>query len=496
MSFVSAGLEGGQYRPLSNEQLSTIHEAALGILEKTGMTYEGGLDDVIDELERNGVQADRDSKRLRFPRQWITDHLKKAPSSFTLYSRGSDGRFDLQLGGNKVYLGNGGVTIRIADIDTGETRKTVLQDIYNYGRITDQLDNIHFFMRPCEQHDVPEADSDLNLFYASLKSTAKHIMGNPSHAKTPEDIARVTEDIFALVSMVTGRTLEELRQRPVFSYVSCFCISPLKLSTTPMRCLIDAVKNDIPIALSGAPMAGSTAPMTMAAMLAMLHAEQLAGVSICQMFKPGSRVLYGGAPAVSNMKTLGYRGGAVECGMCNAAISQLARYVEVPNYNSAGLSESKIPDAQAGYEKGMNILLAAMGGSNYIHHAAGMLDSMLAASYEQYIIDDEIIGKACKVLKGIEVDPEHLAIEVIDAVGPGGNYITSPHTMRHMRSEYYLGNGISDDMDYARWKEDGAKDTLVRAKERVKAILAEDRPYAYISEEVDAEIRKRFKIFL
>ena len=182
--------------------------------------------------------------------------------------------------------------------------------------------------------------------------------------------------------------------------------------------------------------------------------------------------------------------------MGNAAIHQLARYIKVPNYNSAGLTESKIPDTQAGYEKGMNILLAAMGGSNYIHHAAGMLDSMLTVGYEQYVIDDEIIGAACKVLKGIDTDSEHLALEVIDAIGPGGNYIISPHTMHHMRSEYFMGNGVSNDQDFARWKAEGGKDTRTRAREIVKKILSEDPAVPYISKKADTAIRQRFNILL
>jgi trimethylamine--corrinoid protein Co-methyltransferase len=179
----------------------------------------------------------------------------------------------------------------------------------------------------------------------------------------------------------------------------------------------------------------------MAGTLAQIHAEQLAGISICQLTNPGAPLLYGGIPGMANLRTMGYRGGGIECGMMNAAIHQLADYIKVPNYNSSGLTDSKLPDAQAGWEKAMTTLLAAMGGSNYIHHAAGMLESMLGVSYEQFVIDDEIIGMSCKVLKGIDVDPEHLALEVIDSVGPGGNFMMSPHTLEHMRQEYFMETG-------------------------------------------------------
>ena len=200
----------------------------------------------------------------------------------------------------------------------------------------------------------------------------------------------------------------------------------MKLCTQSTLIMQACNRQGIPVALSAAPMSGSTSPMTMAGTLAQLHAEQLAGITICQLTRPGAPLLYGGIPGMANMATMGYSGGGVECGMMNAAIHQMAAHINVPNYNSAGLTDAKLPDAQAGWEKAMTILLAAMGGSNYMHHSAGMLESMLTVAPEQFVIDDEIIGMACKVLKGIEVDADHLALEVIDTVGPAGNFMMSP----------------------------------------------------------------------
>ncbi len=233
----------------------------------------------------------------------------------------------------------------------------------------------------------------------------------------------------------------------------------------------------------------------MAGTLAQIHAEQLAGISVCQAINPGAKVLYGGIPGMANRRTMGYQGGAVECGMMNAAIHQLAHHIKVPNYNSSGLTDAKIPDAQAGWEKALTTLLAAMGGSNYIHHAAGMLESMITVAYEQYVIDDEIIGMTCKVLKGIEVDAEHLALEVIDSVGPGGNFITSPHTFRHMREEFFDGNGVTDWKNRHTWKQEGGLDARERARKKVRDMLALEQPEA-ISPDIDAQLRKRFDIRL
>jgi trimethylamine--corrinoid protein Co-methyltransferase len=242
-------------------------------------------------------------------------------------------------------------------------------------------------------------------------------------------------------------------------------------------------------------MAGSTAPITMAANLVQIHAEQLAGILISQLTQPGAPVLYGGIPGRANLNTMGYLGGSVECGMMNAAIHQMAHHIGVPNYNSSALTDSKIPDQQAAWEKAMTTLLAAMGGSNFVHHAAGMLDSMLAVAYEQYVIDDEIIGMACKVLKGIDVDPEHLALEVIEAVGPGGNFMIHAHTLKHMRSEYYPGNGVTDRKSRSKWEQDGQTDARERARQIAKKILAAPE-MSHLPENVDKAIRQKYKEIL
>ena len=300
--------------------------------------------------------------------------------------------------------------------------------------------------------------------------------------------------VLDLASLVAGG-MKKLQESPFISVITSFAISPLKLDTQTTLIMQEAVRNRIPVALSCAPMAGSTSPITMAGTLAQIHAEQLAGIAICQLTNPGSPILYGGIPGMANLRTMGYLGGAVECGMMNAAIHQLSNYIKVPNYNSSGLTDSKIPDIQAGWEKAFTSLLAAMGGSNYVHHAAGMLESMISVAYEQYVIDDEIIGMSCRVLRGIDVDPEHLALEIIDSVGPGGNFMASPHTLKHMRDEYFNGNGIADRKSRQKWEKEGSLNTRDRARKKAKEILATHKP-KMIPPEIDARIRERFEILL
>ena len=479
------GLAGGQYKPLSKNDVETIHAASLDILEKTGFTYESGLGSALAMLENAGAVVDRKIDRIYFPRDLIIEQVANAPAGVILYSR--DGRNDLNLTEDRVHLGTGGAAIRILDIETEVSRPSTLNDLYQLGRLVDQLENVHFFLRPCIPTDIPESEYDVNTYYACLKSTAKHVMSGVN------DVSAL-HHVIDLAAMVAG-SKDQLQARPFVSVITSFAISPLKLCTQSTLIMQEAIRNRIPVALSAAPMSGSTSPITMAGTLAQLHAEQLAGICICQLTNPGAPLLYGGIPGRANLVSMGYLGGAVECGMMNAAIHQLSSHVQVPNYNSSGLTDSKIPDAQAGWEKAATTLLAAMGGSNFVHHAAGMLESMLTVAYEQYVIDDEIIGMCGKVLQGIEVDPEHLALDVIEAVGPGGSFMISDHTLDHLRSEYYLGNRVTDQQNRELWENDGAPDARARARQIAKKILAE-APKSYISRELDRAIRNKFNILL
>jgi len=479
------GLSGGQYKPLSEKDVQTIHEAAMAILEKTGFTYESGLDDTLSLLEKAGAQVDRQTARIRFPRKVVLEHIRKAPREVVLYSR--TGKNDLHLTDDRVYLGTGGAAIRIIDLETGQYRPTKLMDLYLLSRLVDKLDHIHFFLRPCIPTDIPEDAYDANMFYACLKGTGKHVMSGVNNI---EGFHKVLD----LASTVAGNR-EKLAEKPFISIITSFAISPLKLCTQSTLIMQEATRHRIPVALSCAPMAGSTSPITMAATIAQIHAEQLAGITICQLTNPGAPLLYGGIPGRANLNTMGYLGGAVECGMMNAAIHQMARHVGVPNYNSSALTDSKLPDPQAAWEKGITTLLAAMGGSNYVHHAAGMIDSMVGVAYEQYVIDDEIIGMSCKVLKGMDMDAEHLALEVIESVGPGGNFMTHPHTLKHMRTEYFNGNGVTDRKSRNKWEQDGGHDARERARRIVRKILAAPA-FSHLSEEVDKAIRRKFTIYL
>jgi trimethylamine--corrinoid protein Co-methyltransferase len=270
-------------------------------------------------------------------------------------------------------------------------------------------------------------------------------------------------------------------------------VSPLSFATEVTTLLIETCRQGIPVILSAAPMAGSTAPVTLAGMLAQLTAEQLSGVVLAQLVRRGAPLLIGPIPATADMRTGRYLGGGAEFGLTNAAMAQMAQFYELPIYNSAGMTDAKTPDIQAGFEKAMSAVLAALAGSNFIHHAAGMLENMNIVAAEQFVIDNEILGMAMRVVDGIEVSDETLALDVIDAVGPGGHFLMADHTLQYMRTEHYYPSDVVDRSGWDVWMKDGGLD----AGERARAIACDilnSHQVAPLDVDVDRWIREQFAL--
>ena len=462
---------------MTDEQVKQIHEASLAVLARTGVQ--------VEETEAlrlfTEAGANVEGNRVRLPQSLIEDAVDKAPSRVVLAGRDPDN--DLILEDARVYIGTGGAALSVLDMETGKIRKAVLRDVADMARIVDVLDNIHFYLMPVYPTDMTKENVDINSYYISLANTTKHVQ---SGVYTVQGI----RDVVEMCERITGGS-EPLRERPIVSFITCWMVSPLKFATDVTTLLIETCRQRIPVVLSAAPMAGSTAPVTLAGMLAQLNAEQLAGLALTQLAQPGCPVLIGPIPATADMRSGKYLGGSVELGLTNAAITQLAHFYQVPIYNSAGMTESKIPDIQAGMEKAQSLIQVALAGANFIHHAAGMLENMSTIAYEQFVIDNELLGMAMRAVRGIEVNDDTLALEVIDRVGPGGHYLMDKHTMRYMRTEHYYPSAVFDRQGREMWEKAGATDAWTRAKEVARRILAEHRPEP-LDPATDAWIRERF----
>ncbi len=460
------GLVGGQYKPLSDGQVRRIHEAALAILERTGVEVEEP--EALRLFEEAGAQVDRggDAPRVRLSRALVEDAVDSAPSRVLLAGR--DPRWDLELEGARVHIGTGGAALTVLDLDTGQPRPAVLRDVVELARLVDGLDNIHFYLVPVYPTDFDKETVDVHTYYAGLANTTKHVQAGIY------TVAGIRETV-ELCERIAGGP-EALRERPIVSFITSWMVSPLLFATDVTTLLIETCRQGIPVVLSAAPMAGSTAPVTLAGMLAQLTAEQLSGVVLTQLAHRGAPLLIGPIPATADMKTGRYLGGAAEFGLANGAMAQIAQFYGLPIYNSAGMTDAKLPDVQAGFEKGISAVLAALAGSNFIHHAAGMLENMNTVAAEQFIIDNDVLGMAMRVVRGVEVNDETLALDVIDAVGPGGHYLMADHTLRYMRSEFYYPSAVVDRQGWEQWQKAGGLDARERAKEIARDILAHHQP--------------------
>jgi trimethylamine---corrinoid protein Co-methyltransferase len=475
----SKGLVGGQYRPLSDDQVRRIHEAALTILEQTGVEVEEP--EARRLFEEAGARADRSSARVHIPRALVEDAVDAAPSWVVLAGR--DPRWDLTLEGARVHIGTGGAALTV--LEDGAPRPAVLRDVVELARLVDALDHIHFYLAPVYPTDVSKEEVDVNTYYAGLANTTKHVQAG---VYTVQGI----RDTVAMCEQIAGGGAA-LRERPIVSFITSWMVSPLLFATDVTTLLIETCRQGIPVVLSAAPMAGSTAPVTLAGMLAQLTAEQLSGVVLTQLVQRGAPLLIGPIPAIADMKTGRYLGGSAEFGLANAAMAQMAHFYQLPIYNSAGMTDAKIPDVQAGFEKGMSAVLAALAGSNFIHHAAGMLENMNTVAAEQFVIDNDVLGMAMRVVRSIEVNDETLALDVIDEVGPGGHYLLADHTVRYMRSEFYYPSAVVDRQGRDMWEQDGELDARQRAQEIARDILAHHQPEP-IDPAIVSRIQEQFNL--
>jgi trimethylamine--corrinoid protein Co-methyltransferase len=282
---------------------------------------------------------------------------------------------------------------------------------------------------------------------------------------------------------------EKRLQSEPFVSVIANPISPLTLDNNTLEILEFCALKGIPVTCAPAPIAGATSPVTLAGTLAQMHAESLAGVALTQVFSPGAPVLYGAVPTAMDMRTMDLTFGSVETAMMNVSAVQLAKRYHLPIYASAGMTDAKTPDIQSGFEKGVSLLLVGMAGAEFIHLAAGILDSGNSISYEQFIIDNEILGMVYRVLRGIEVNENTLAVECVEKLGPGGNYIMEDHTVEHMFDEFFFPS-LSVRMNFDLWKEQNEPTPLSRAHELAHELLQNKEPV--LSPDEIMRIEKQF----
>ena len=481
---VQPGMEGGLYRPLQDRDLERIHRAALDVLEQIG--FSDPIPSCIELVTAAGGTLSGDG-RLLFPRALVEDILAKAARRFILHA--FDPARDLEPSGKKVYFGTAGAAVHIVDAETGAYRESTLADLYDIARLVDKMDHIHFFQRPIVLRDMTEPrELDLNTCYAAVAGTTKHV---GTSFFQPEHV----DETLDMLHLIAGGE-DKWRARPFVSMSTCFVVPPLKFAEDACRCLEAAVRGGMPILLLAAGQAGATSPAALAGAVAQEVAEVLAGLVYVNLISPGHPCLFGSWPFVSDLRTGAMSGGSGEQAVLSAACAQMAHFYDLPGAVPAGMTDSKVPDAQSGFEKGYTVALAAQAGGNLIYEAAGMHASLLGFCLESCVIDNDMLGAIMRTVRGIEVTDDSLSVEAVRQVcteGPG-HFLGHPQTLELMEKDYVYPD-VGDRTSPKEWLEQGSTNVVQRARKRTQEILASHYPH-HIDPDVDARIRRNFPIRL
>jgi trimethylamine---corrinoid protein Co-methyltransferase len=481
---VRPGMPGGRYTPLSDAELLRIHRAALDVLENIGLAdaTPGG----IEYMTKAGAKM-TPAGRLIFPRALVEDTVARAARRFVLH--GQDAKHDMEPWDSRVYFGTAGAAVHIVDARTGDYRDSTTKDLYDIARVVDTLDHIHFYQRSVVCRElVTSFELDVNTAYACVSGTTKHVGTSwvqPAHVEASLEMFR----------FIAGGE-DKWRARPFVSQSNCFVVPPLKFAYDACLCLETAVLGGMPVLLLSAGQAGATAPAALATALVQEVAECLAGLVYVNAIKPGAPAIFGTWCFVSDLRTGAMSGGSPEQALLSAASAQLSRFYDLTGGTASGMSDAKLPDMQAGYEKGYNHALVGNAGANLIYESAGMLASLLGFSMEGLIIDNDVIGAVQRTIKGIDVSDESLSLETIRKVcleGPG-HYLGSDQTLQLMQKEYIYPS-VGDRSSPNAWLEEGRPSVVDHAARKLASILASHYP-THIPESVDAVIRERLPIRL
>ena len=474
---------GGRYRPLSDPDCEQIIDSTFQILQQIGMANAPAW---LVQLYKEKGAKQRDDGRLTFPRSLVEQALSRAVKSVNL--PGFVDHHGIEIGGNQVHIGTAGAAVQMLDSDTGEYRDSTLSDLYRMMRLVDHCDNVHYGARPVVARDMVEpVDLDLNTAYTCLKGTSKPIGTSFDRAVHVGPVV----DLFEM-ALDNGRSF---RQQPFCFAIVVHVVPPLRFADEGVDIMRETIKRGMPLQICSAGQAGATSPATLAGTLAQGLAESLAGMMVVDAIKPGHPCAYAFMPFVSDLRTGAMSGGGGESAVSNAAAAQLLAKLDLPSTVSAGITDSKIIDGQCGYEKGYTVTLAAQAGANMINLSVGMLGSIMVASPEALVIDNDMCGAILRSVRGIEVRDELIDLDSIERVVSGeGHYLGEPQTLQLMKSEYVYPS-LGDRQSVSDWIDAGSQSIWDRARKQVREIL-DSEPPQHLSAQTDRKIRDSFNIKL
>ncbi len=463
---------------LTPEQVERVHEASLEILENVGLLVRNKR--AKKRLAQHGCRVDLETHIVKIPRQ-VVEHFRAAyPPAFTFYGR--DPQFDRAIPNDGPLIMTGSSAPNIIDPVTERERRACSDDMARIAHLFNQLPALDIFSVSVLCDDALPGHFSLSRYYPALKNTVKPVRGNVPNVAEAQSILKL--------GFLAAGSEAAYRERPLITHHYCAVVSPLTLDFDSTELLMFLTEEGFPGYTTIVPNAGLTSPLTLLGTLAQGNAEFLAWATLKQMIRPGATLVYSALPTVADMRTGAYAPGGIENGILAMGFAQLARFYNVPSAGYVGLTNAKVVDAQAGFEKSLSPMASMLAGSDLLN-MAGLIDAIMTFDFAMMAIDNEIAGMIKRVKRGLEFSRENMALDLIAEAGPAGMYIDKPHTLERMKTCALLPE-IADRGPRQTWEENGSLDAQARAIRRVREILTRDNP-AVFSPDVDARIRAEFE---
>ena len=459
---------------LSDDQLELLHLSTLEVLRHTGIAVKELK--AVEIFKKTGCFVD--GERVRFPAHLVERALRAAPPRVAMSDR--NGNPAMFLENNNIYFGTGSDTPHISDLKTRKRRLALLKDIENVAKVVDYLPELSFLMCSGIASDVNPKVSDIFHFAAMVSHTEKPIVLTAWSLDNLKAIIRMAE-------AVAGGA-KELRSNP-FIALYTEPISPLTLAAESTQKLMFMAEKALPVVFTPGLLTGGTGPVTIAGGLVQANAEMLGGYVLAHSIREGMPFIYGGGVFPIDMATGLLRYAAPESLLATSALTDMARFYRLPMFSFAGCSDSNIYDGQAAIEGALWTLLSSLNGGNLVHDV-GYINNGLTTSYEQLVVSNEVISMVRRITGGFEINEETLALDLIHKVGPGGEYLTSEHTLKHFKENW--SPQLFSRTSYERWEKEGKKDLAARANEKAKEILRTHTPKP-LEKGIQAELGKIVK---
>jgi len=447
------------FRVFSEEQCAEIHSATLEVLERVGVEVK--YQPAVDILKKAGAYVN--GTRVKFPPALVEKSIRSAPSRVVLCNR--EGRRTLYLEDNKFHFGPGPTVNYTLDPFTGKRRLVEIADTRRASLVMDALPNIAYQMDFGTARDVKTDKSDIYMFEAMLNNSTKPIVHWGFNAGNYQTMVNMAVEI--------AGSLQELQNYPFICFYS-EPISPLTHDIDALEKTMYCAEQNLPCINTPAPLAGATSPATLAGTIVIANAECLSGLVIHQLVREGAPFIMGGVTTILDMSTTQICYAAPEFSLLSAGMTNMANYYKLPMFSTAGCSDSKCVDQQMGIDIANSCLMAALSGANLIHDV-GYIESGNSTSLLQLVIADEVIGQVKQMVKGIEVTDHTLAVDLIEKVGPGGNYVTEEHTFENFKKEWWFPT-LFNRRRFDFWVQEGEPDLAELARRKLSRILDEHKP--------------------